>query len=201
MWSRSKVPRVVLFDLGGVLLPFDRERRVRAIRERTGMSAEAARAFMAGDIHQRLDRGEADEADLAAAFSALAGREVGVDEACGLILSVFEAPNTELWDLAKALSARLTVGGFSDNPRFVRKVFPPGATLEPLFLSADLGVQKPAPEAFATVQARLGVPASDILFIDDTAANVDQARAMGWEAVAFDSNSQLFGELRARGLS
>ena len=39
-------PRAILFDLGGVLLPFDRERRVRVIAERTGKPAniEAARA-------------------------------------------------------------------------------------------------------------------------------------------------------------
>ena len=193
--------RVVLLDLGGVLLPFDRERRVRTIRDRTGVDEESVRAFMAGDIHQELDRGQADEADLAAAFSTLAGRVVGEDEARALILSVFEAPNEALWDLVSRLRERVVVGGFSDNPAFVSEVFPPGANLDPLFLSCDLGAQKPAREAFAAVEAALGVAPVAILFIDDMAANVDQARAMGWDAIRFVSNGQLMDELRQRGLA
>ena len=60
---------IVLFDLGGVLLPFDRERRVRRMVAALGITADAARAFMASDLHLRLDVGEADEAELAAALS------------------------------------------------------------------------------------------------------------------------------------
>ena len=120
---------VILFDLGGVLLPFDRERRVAAAVRRLGVDPAAVRAMFAGDLPGRLDRGEAHAADVAAAFAELAGRPVSEDEARALILSVFEPPNAELWALADALRARLAVGGFSDNPGFVRQLFPPGAAL------------------------------------------------------------------------
>ena len=194
-------PAAILFDLGGVLLPFDRERRVRAIVRSTGATAEAVRAFMAGDIHRRLDRGEANEHDLAAALSDLAGRDIEQDEACELILSVFEAPNAELWARARTLRDRLIVGGFSDNPAFVRRVFPPGADLDPMFWSSELGLTKPSPEAFAAVQARLELPPEAMLFVDDTLANIEQARRMGWDGIVFASNDQLAAELAVRGIS
>jgi FMN phosphatase YigB (HAD superfamily) len=190
--------RAVLFDLGGVLLPFDQERRVRAIAERTGAEPGAVRAFMASDIHHRLDRGEADQHGLAAAFSGLAGRDVAPSEARELILSVFEAPNARLWALAKGLRDRFIVGGFSDNPAFVQGVFPAGAWLDPMFWSSELQLTKRSPEAYAVVQAQLGLTPETILFIDDTLANVEQARRMGWEAIGFVSNDKLFAELAAR---
>lgn len=193
-------PRAVLFDLGGVLLPFDREQRVGAIVERTGKPADAVRTFMASDLHRRLDSGEANEFDLAAAFSAFSGRHISPVEAIDLITSVFEAPNDELWALVETLRARFVVGGFSDNPALVRQVFPQDAWLEPLFLSCEIHACKPSAEAFAAVEAGLGLPPGEILFIDDMPANVDAALDRGWDAIRFVSNDRLLADLAARGL-
>lgn len=192
--------RAVLFDLGGVLLPFDRERRIAALVDRTGATAEAARAFMALDLHRRLDLGEATELDVAAEFAAFFGLRVGPQEAADLLCSVFEPPNHELWALATRLRRRAVVGGFSDNPSLVVQVFPEGAFLEPLFLSCEIGACKPSDAAFAAVEAALGMAAQQILFIDDTLANVEAARARGWDAIHFTANAALVAELASRGL-
>ena len=191
---------IILFDLGGVLLPFDLERRVRAMVQALGITAEAARAFMASDIHARLDVGQASEAEVAAALSEVAGRPLTTDETRVLILSVFEPPNMALWDLVATLREEIPVGGFSDNPAFVLELFPPGAVLNPMFWSSELGLRKAGPEAFAAVTRRLGIDPDAILFIDDSAANVARARAAGWDAIQFISNDQLMEELTARDL-
>jgi len=193
-------PRAVLFDLGGVLLPFDPERRIAAIVARTGAAPETARTFMASDLPRRLDMGEADEFDLAAAYNAAFGATLGSVEAMGLTLSVFETPNHDLWTLAAVLRARFVVGGFSDNPAFVERVFPPGAILDPMFFSSRIRACKPSPEAFAAVEAGLGMAPADILFIDDSVANVEAALARGWDAIRYLSNRQLIADLAARGL-
>jgi FMN phosphatase YigB (HAD superfamily) len=190
----------VLFDLGGVLLPFDPERRIAAIVARTGATPGAARAFMASDLPRRLDLGEADESDLVAAYRVAFGVDIEPAEATALTLSVFETPNHELWALAAALRARAVVGGFSDNPAFVERVFPPGAVLAPMVFSSRIGARKPSPEAFAAVEAELGLAPAEILFIDDAAANVEAALARGWEAIRYVSNRQLIADLAARGL-
>jgi len=174
---------IILFDLGGVLLPFDRERRVHAMVQALGVTPDAARAFMASDIHARLDVGQASETEVAAALSAVVGRTVTPAETRSLILSVFEPANLVLWDLVAALRENIPVGGFSDNPAFVLELFPPGAVLRPMFWSAELGLSKAGPEAFAAVTRRLGIDPDAILFIDDSAANVARARAAGWDAI------------------
>jgi glucose-1-phosphatase len=198
--SGKPAPQVVLFDLGGVLLPFDQARRIAALVRRFGCTAETARAFMADAIHWRLSLGEANELDLADAFTAAFGRRVEPSEAAELVLSVFEAPNHVLWELVGRLRRRTAVGGFSDNPSFVDRLFPAGACLDPMFFSSDLHLFKPSAEAFAAVEAALGLPPQAILFIDDTAANVDGALARGWDAVRFTTNAALTADLAARGL-
>jgi FMN phosphatase YigB (HAD superfamily) len=192
-------PKVVLFDLGGVLLPFDRERRVRTLSRALKVTADEARAFMDLELHRRLDLGGADESELTDALSALAGWPVPKPAAIALILSVFEAPNVELWEHAAALKSRTRVGGFSDNPPFVREVFPDGHALDPMFWSAELGMTKSDARAYAAVEAWLGVSPAGILLIDDSVANVALAREIGWDAIHFRANGQLIGELAERG--
>ncbi|HUO11408.1 MAG TPA: hypothetical protein VMU37_01505 [Caulobacteraceae bacterium] len=190
---------IVLFDLGGVLLPFDPERRVRVVAEALSLDTVAARAALGDELFARLDRGEDDLGAFATAFSAASGRKVGVDEARALILSVFEPPDGRLWTLAAALSHRLPVGGFSDNPAFVREVFPSDATLEPMFWSSELRATKAEDAAFAMVEARLGLAPTAILFIDDSLGNVERARRRGWDAIRYSGYERLLWDLTERG--
>jgi len=192
-------PEVVLFDLGGVPLPFDRERRLRTLARALKVTLDAARAFMDLELHERLDLGGADEAELTDALSALAGWPVPKAAAIALILSVFEAPNVALWEYAAVLKSRARVGGFSDNPVFVREVFPDGHGLDPMFWSAELGLTKADARAYAAVEARLGVNPEGIVLIDDSAANVSLARDIGWDAIHYRANGQMMGELAERG--
>jgi FMN phosphatase YigB (HAD superfamily) len=190
----------VLFDLGGVLMPFDPERRVQAVCEALEIDADDARAAMSASLFARLDLGEVDEGAFATAFSAASGRTVEAAEARGLILSVFEPPAAALWDLAGALARRLPVGGFSDNPTFVGDLFPDGADLDPMFWSAELGATKASDAAFALVEARLGAPPSTILFVDDSAGNVERAQRRGWDAIRYRGFDPLTRDLADRGL-
>ena len=51
-----------------------------------------------------------------------------------------------------------------------------------IFNSARLGVAKPDPDAFRTVASALGTEPERCLFVDDTVANVEGARAAGMQA-------------------
>jgi len=193
-------PAAVLFDLGGVLLPFDRERRVAAIVSQLGVEADDVRALFDGPLPRRLDLGEADEGDFAAAFAEMADRPITPATARALILSVFEPPNEALWEIAATLRRAVIVGGLSDNPAFVASVFPDGALLDPMIFSSEIGALKPSDTAFAAAEARLGLGGDAVLFIDDGPANIAAARRRGWDAIRFTDNVALVAELAARGL-
>ena len=62
-------PAAVLFDLGGVFLPFARERRVATIVRQLNVDADDVRELFDGPLPWRMDLGEADETDFAAAFA------------------------------------------------------------------------------------------------------------------------------------
>jgi epoxide hydrolase-like predicted phosphatase len=49
--------------------------------------------------------------------------------------------------------------------------------------SSDVGCRKPEPEIYRIVTDRLGVDASQVVYLDDFLANVDGARDAGWTAV------------------
>ena len=67
--------------------------------------------------------------------------------------------------------------------------------------SGATGVRKPQPAAFEGVAQALGYPVAECVFIDDSAENVEGARAVGMPALHFDGDSELIrAEMHAVGL-
>ena len=66
-----------------------------------------------------------------------------------------------------------------------------------VFVSSDLGLRKPEPEAFLAVARRIGLPLQAILFFDDTLENVHGARAVGMRAVHVRSSADIANALDA----
>lgn len=66
--------------------------------------------------------------------------------------------------------------------------------------AADLGHAKPAPEFYAAIEARTGYAPADIFFIDDKAANVEAARARGWNAAVWTGRDRLADLIARAGL-
>ena len=53
------------------------------------------------------------------------------------------------------------------------------------FCSGDLGVAKPEPSFYSHVAASLQVEAEQILFFDDSAANIEAANSCGWHGFLY----------------
>jgi putative hydrolase of the HAD superfamily len=66
--------------------------------------------------------------------------------------------------------------------------------------AADLGHAKPAREFYAAIEARTGYAPADIFFIDDKAANVEAARARGWNAAVWTGQDRLADLIAREGL-
>lgn len=65
--------------------------------------------------------------------------------------------------------------------------------------AAALGAQKRQPAFFEAVMARTGLAAADIGFIDDSAPNIEAARAAGWRGYVWTPESRLDDALAALG--
>lgn len=67
--------------------------------------------------------------------------------------------------------------------------------------SGDVGLSKPDPQIYAMAAERTGKPASQLIFLDDLAENIDVAVANGWGGgVVFKNANQAARELRALGI-
>ncbi|MDZ7799853.1 MAG: HAD family phosphatase [Trueperaceae bacterium] len=64
-----------------------------------------------------------------------------------------------------------------DDPRMRR--------FESFVFSNEIGVRKPDPDAFAALSDALGVAPHETVFVDDSAANVDACRALGFHGIHF----------------
>ncbi len=56
--------------------------------------------------------------------------------------------------------------------------------------SSEVGYRKPEPEIYELTTKRLGLTPERILYLDDFVANVDGARAAGWDAIHVTSPQQ-----------
>ena len=68
----------------------------------------------------------------------------------------------------------------------------------PLLVSAYLGIMKPDPRAFHAALALLDLPPAQVVFVDDLAANVEAAAALGIQAIQYRAGMSLAKMLTAR---
>ena len=69
-----------------------------------------------------------------------------------------------------------------------------------IYLSSTIGLRKPEAAAYDHVVKAIGVPASRIVFFDDSAANIEGARARGLTAVHVTAPDDVAKALAALGI-
>lgn len=70
------------------------------------------------------------------------------------------------------------------------------ARIQHQYASHQLGLAKPDPAIYAAFQERSGFPAQRIVFFDDLAENIAAARACGWDAVQIDHTGDTAQQVR-----
>jgi 2-haloacid dehalogenase len=203
----SGAPRGVVWDLGNVLIDWQPRRAIAA-----GVGEDEADRFLAADDFDFLafnhgpDAGgswdEAEDAvrrthphwaEHALAYRAnfeasLVGEVPGsVDlvrelRGCGVAQWGLTNWSHELWPHAPRLFP------FLDE------------LLDGVVVSGTERLAKPDPRVYALVADRMGLPAADLVFVDDKQANVDAAREAGLDGVVFTGADDLRSALRSRGL-
>lgn len=111
------------------------------------------------------------------------------------------SPNEELIDHVRGLRGRCRLGILSNSPfgageRYAA-LYHFDELVERIVYSYEIGTLKPDPRAFAAVCARLEVEPESCLFVDDTAAHVEAARAVGMQAHLFEGNAGTIARIAA----
>ncbi len=71
------------------------------------------------------------------------------------------------------------------------------AMTDDIVYSHEVGLAKPDPRIYALTAERLGVRPEAIAFLDDVPANVEAARACGWQAVLHESTPESIRAMEA----
>ncbi|WP_225802841.1 HAD family phosphatase [Streptomyces sp. NK15101] len=184
----------VVLDYGGVLtLPV--KESIAAWIEADGIDPQSfsrtLRAWMSRDapvgtpIH-RLETGELSVAEfdvlLAAELTTVDGRPV---DPVGVLSRLFAGmrPDPAMFALVeelRALGVRVALLSNSWGNTYPRERI--DALLDPVVISGEVGLRKPAAPIYELTLARLGVAPASALFVDDAEPNVLGARAVGMRA-------------------
>ena len=67
-------------------------------------------------------------------------------------------------------------------------------------LSHEVGLRKPSPDIYAHCRQFVGAAPRECLFIDDLPANIEAARACGWQGIVYQRELDLRHELHQLGI-
>ncbi|WP_112664355.1 HAD family hydrolase [Microvirga flavescens] len=202
----SQKPTTVVFDVGNVLLRWDPRNLYRKIFDDEDRMEWFLSSVCTNDWNAEQDRGRSWEEAVA-----LLVREHPDHEAP--IRAFHERwEETVSGDIAEnvAVLKRLRETGVPNycitnfsSPKFVlaQKRFEYLSGFDGIIVSGDEQLLKPEPAIYNLLLSRYGLVAEDCVFIDDSKANVEGARAVGMHAIHCLEATDLAAELRDYGIA
>lgn len=191
--------RAIAFDWGGIFTEgtFDAS-AIRALAAAGDVPAERVERVYQ-PLMAEFEVGALDMAGFHERLTASAG--LGLDLATfreTFLGSVQE--RIAMFSVLGGIPTRYRVGMLSNNvPELCDRVRedPRMRRFETFVFSNEIGVRKPDPDAFAALSDALGVPPFETVFVDDSDANVDACRALGFHGIHFTDLDDFVGQWRA----
>jgi len=195
--------KVLLFDLGRVLVDFDHLR-----------AAQRMAAFCSKTPDQIYNLFFESEATIAFEAGKIAPEDFYLQVKQMLDLKLSYASFEPIWNDIFFLSAKnRSVFGLVNNLRtnyktamlsninilhyeYLRKNFPVFGVFDKIFLSFQMGLIKPNKEIYNLVMRELGVNPEEIFYTDDRPELVQSAKSLGIRGCVFTSFDQLVNALR-----
>ena len=201
-------PQFIYFDMGNVVLFFSHERMVQQMAAVAGIEPAAAKRILFADkggLEWAYERGELTREQFYGRFCEAAGVQADIDLLDAAANDIFEINAPVIGLIGRLDGAGYRLGICSNTTfshwnycraryRALQRAFSVYA------ISYDLRAMKPDAKFYAEATKLAQVPAECIFFVDDRPENVAGAQAAGWDAVVFESASQLNEELRKRGV-
>ena len=198
-------PTTVVFDLGGVLIDWDPRHLYRQLFE----DPDEMESFLAEvttaewNAHQDAGRPWAEAVDSLVTVHPERRELIEAFQRRWPEMLAGEIPGTVdvLAELRAAGVRLLALSNWSaETFPVARERFDFLAWFEEIVISGDVGVNKPDRRMFDHLTEHFGVEPPAALFIDDSSANVDAAKALGFGVIQFTDATALRRELTRLGL-
>jgi FMN phosphatase YigB (HAD superfamily) len=199
------VPKVVIFDLGKVLVDFDYAIAVRRIAERGRVTAQELGRFMtSAPLLFDYELGRLTSEEFYKEVCAVTGFSGSFDEfslAFGDIFTPIE-PMVELHtSLRKQGIPTFILSNTNDLAvRHIRRNYPFFTDFQGYILSYEHGVMKPEPRIYEVAERVCGHKGPEILYIDDRPENITAAEARAWQVILQETPDKTCNAFRQLGI-
>lgn len=194
--------KAIVFDIGGVLIGLDLDRCIRTFKEVLGFDriTELLDPYHQKGIYGEMEAGtlSADEFRAEVLKDSRPGcQPEDVDRCMYSLLTVMDPDTVQT---VKRLAGRYPLYLLSNNnpiamsrilEMFRENGLAPETTFRDQFISSEMKLLKPSREIYEESVRRTGLPAGEVLFIDDNETNVLAAREAGMQARLFVPGEKL----------
>ena len=194
--------KAIVFDIGGVLIGLDLDRCIRTFKEVLGFDriTELLDPYHQKGIYGEMEAGtlSADEFRAEVLKDSRPGCQPEDVDRCMYSLLTGMDPDTV--QTVKRLAGRYPLYLLSNNnpiamsrilEMFRENGLAPEMTFRDQFISSEMKLLKPSREIYEESVRRTGLPAGEVLFIDDNETNVLAAREAGMQARLFVPGEKL----------
>lgn len=181
-------PRAVVFDLGKVLLDFDYHIAARTLSPHSRLPAvEFKQVIDQSPLLHQYESGGISTAQFEAEVRQLTGYSGPASHFRDAFADIF-AEIPDMIALHRALRDRgIPTYIFSNTNEIavghIRDRFPFFRHFDGFVLSYEIGVMKPAPNAYAAVERLTGASGPDLLYLDDRTENIVAGARRGWRTI------------------
>ena len=180
------IPKVLLFDLGGVLVDGAGLRELALMLPRPMAPADLRHKWVTSPVVAQFETGRCSSREFASGFIDEWGLAISHDDFLERFTAWVGVPYPETAELLSALGRQHALACISNTNvlhwESLRRMEALEHVLERAFVSHELGLMKPSPEVFAQVARELRCAPGDIAFFDDGQENVDGAAKAGLSA-------------------
>jgi len=181
-------PKIVVFDLGKVLLDFDYRIAARRIAARSRCDWPTVQKFL---DHSPLLYAYETGLMTRQQFYAAACKEMGfagtLDEFSAFFTDIFWPIEPMVALHAELQSKRIPTYIFSNTNdlamEHINRNFPFMKNFNAHILSYEVGAMKPAAKIYEVLERLSGCRGAEVLYLDDRQENVDAGAARGWQVI------------------
>jgi putative hydrolase of the HAD superfamily len=192
--------RAVYFDLGGVIRRTEYQAPRQHLAERLGMEYEGlVKLVFESETSRQASIGLISEEEHWAAVMRRLHLPEAETQAVREAFFAGDITDRALLDLMRSMRRQLKVGLISNawsglRPWIICEKFEDA--FDAMIISAETGVMKPDARIYQIALEKLGVTASESVFLDDFLENVEGARLVGMQAIHFSQPEQALKKLK-----
>ena len=192
----------LLFDLGGVVIEIDFDRAFWYWSLYSNQDRETIKSkFEFDSYYERHERGEIGASEYFASLRGSLGINIGDEEFLKGWNSIFVGEISGVVKLLSDIKEKLPIYAFSNTNLTHKSVWSEmfahvPALFRKMFVSCEMGMRKPEPEAFNAISQEIGIKPEHILFFDDSVENISGARKIGMQAVHVQSFKDIENNLK-----